>query len=316
MNLIIPPPLKPGDKIAIVATARWITPEQLDEAKAVIASWGFEVCTGQFIHTRDFQLAGDDHQRAQDLQNAINDPNVKAIMIARGGYGTIRILDEVDFSPLLRHPKWICGYSDITVLHTKLQSLGIASIHSTMPVSFMDCTDVALNQLRGALAGELDQIDFTDVYSLKDHQMNVSGLLTGGNLSVLYSMLGSQELNYNQDIILFLEDVDEMSYHIDRMMYGLKRSGVLRRVVAVCLGGFTQMKDNTPEFGFKVNNPWGRNALEIIGDICSTLHIPLFTGFPAGHLSDNRAFYLGVQATLSTDHGLNRLVFQHRLKDK
>jgi muramoyltetrapeptide carboxypeptidase len=316
MNRIIPPYLKNGDKLAIVATARWISEEHLNAATGLFASWGWEVVPGKHLHHKHFQLAGTDAQRAEDLQRAINDPEIKAIVIARGGYGTVRILDLVDFSPLIEHPKWICGYSDITVLHMKLRAMGLASIHSTMPVSFGDATSEALVNLRSALQGDLKMIEFAVPAGTGLQEGSAVGQLAGGNLSVLYSMLGSAEMQQRDDFILFIEDVDEMLYHLDRMMMGLKRSGFFRHVKAICMGGFTQMKDNTPAYGFQVENPWGFDAFQTVRAIADLYGIPLFTGFPAGHLSDNRAFYLGMPARLEMSSGMQRMWFQHPDREK
>lgn len=316
MKHIIPDSLKNGDKLAIVATARWITEEQLDYAQNLIESWGFKVVPGKHLHTRYNQLAGTDDQRASDLENAINDPEIKAIIVARGGYGTVRILDKVDFSPLLNSPKWICGYSDITALHMKLHSMKIASIHSTMPVSFGDATAEALDNLRLALLGDLNSIAFRDVLAESSVNYAISGNLLGGNLSVLYSLIGSSELKIDHDFILFIEDVDEMLYHIDRMIVGLKRSGFFAHIKGMCLGGFTQMKDNTTEFGFSADNPWGFDAYQTIKALTEELDIPLFSGFPAGHMSDNRALYLNVPVRLESTNGFNRMIFQQHGREK
>jgi muramoyltetrapeptide carboxypeptidase len=307
---IIPPALNRGDQVAIVATARWISEEHLDIATKLLESWGFQVKPGKYLHTRHYQLAGTDIQRAADLQAAMNDPDIKAIIIARGGYGTVKILDMVDFTPLLRSPKWICGYSDITALHMKLRTMGIASIHSTMPVSFSDATSDALQNLRLALQGELREVEFSEGIKKRTLNSGISGDLVGGNLSVLFSMLGSPEMTMRSDFVLFIEDVDEMLYHIDRMMTGLKRSGFFDRLKGFCLGGFTQMKDNTAEFGFNMENPWGFNAFQTISGVADELGSPVFSGFPAGHMLDNRAFYLGIPMRLESRNGLNRMIFQ------
>lgn len=316
MQMIKPPALEKGDLVAIVATARWIEVEQLNSAKTLLESWGFRVKAGIHVNTRNFQLAGTDDQRAKDLQEAINDPEVKAILIGRGGYGTIRILDRIDFSSLLHRPKWICGYSDITVLHAKLTGMGIASVHSTMPVSFGDATEKALENLRDCLTGSLREISFSGEVPSGQNVSDISGILTGGNLSVLFSMLGSPEMRPVDNSILFLEDVDEMIYHVDRMLIGLKRSGFLKGTRAVILGGFTQMRDNTREFSFKTDNPWGKSALEVVFEICTELRLPVFSGFPAGHFSDNRAFYLGLSATIHSTGTEHKLIFQHEDYDK
>ncbi len=300
MEQWIPPFLKPGDKIGIAATARWITPAQLARARALFSEQGWEMVVAENVFEQEFQLAGNDERRALGLQKLLDDPSIRAIVIARGGYGTVRVIDRLDFSNWKNHPSWICGYSDITVLLSHLVKMGYSSIHSSMPVSFDDCTDAALNTLCDALKGKLTQIEFeTD----SDTRVEVRGTLVGGNLSVLYSLLGSASYPKHEGTILFLEDVDEMIYHIDRMMMGLSRAGVLNGVKAILVGGLTQMKDNTTDFGFQVNNPFGGSALAMISRVAKLYDIPIISGFPAGHQNDNRAFYLGRQATLTAREG-------------
>jgi muramoyltetrapeptide carboxypeptidase len=300
MEQWIPPFLKPGDKIGIAATARWIAPSQLERARSLFSEHGWELVVAENVFVQEFQLAGNDERRASGLQKLLDDPNIRAIVIARGGYGTVRVIDHLDFSNWKKHPSWICGYSDITVLLSHLAKMGHPSIHSSMPVSFEDCTDEALETLCKALKGDLNEI----IFETKDElEGSISGVVVGGNLSVLYSLIGSRSYPIHEDSILFLEDVDEMVYHVDRMMMGLSRSGVLSGVKAILTGGFTQMKDNTIEYGFQVDNPFGGDALEMIKRVARSHKIPVVSGFPAGHLSDNRAFYVGVQARLSLERG-------------
>jgi muramoyltetrapeptide carboxypeptidase len=254
------------------------------------------------VLTPNFQLAGSAQERASGIQELLDDDEVQAIIIARGGYGTVHTIDLLDFSRFEKNPKWIAGYSDITVLHAHLNSLGVSTIHSTMPISFPDATPQALENLRRALFGEL-----TEFASVEESNVAaVSGCVMGGNLSVLYSLLGSHSWRKTSDVILFIEDVDEMLYHLDRMLWGLYRAGFLSNVKAIVCGGFTQMKDNTKAFGFPADNPWGADERAIIRSIADRLQVPVAFGFPAGHLSDNRAFYLGRMATLqrSGEHPL------------
>jgi muramoyltetrapeptide carboxypeptidase len=302
-----PPFLKSGDCIGIAATARWVTTEQLQPAIDRFTSWGLRVKVAPNVHTPNFQLAGNAEQRAQGMQSLLDDEEVKAVIIARGGYGTVHTIDLLDFSIFESNPKWIAGYSDITVLHTHLNSRGIATIHSTMPISFPDATVEAIENLRKALFGELVSFKSTEQGLLQP----VSGVVMGGNLSVLYSMLGSDSWRKLSDVILFIEDVDEMLYHLDRMLWGLYRSGMLSNVKAIISGGFTQMKDNTKAFGFPGDNPWGAQEYAIIQSIAEKLQVPVAFGFPAGHLSDNRAFYLGCKATLHSEGGFPDLRYQH-----
>ncbi len=302
----IPPFLKSGDCIGIAATARWVSAEQLQCALDLFSTWGLRVKVASNVLTPNFQLAGSAQERASGLQELLDDDDVQAIIIARGGYGTVHTIDLVDFSRFVKQPKWIAGYSDITVLHTHLNSLGVATIHSTMPISFPDATEQALENLRKALFGEL-----TEFASVEESDVaEVSGCVIGGNLSVLYSLLGSQSFCKTSDVILFIEDVDEMLYHLDRMLWGLYRAGFLSNVKAIVCGGFTQMKDNTKAFGFPADNPWGANERAIIRSMADRLQVPVAFGFPAGHLSDNRAFYLGQNVTLKTVKGYPVLSYQ------
>jgi muramoyltetrapeptide carboxypeptidase len=309
MRFTIPPFLKKNDTVGIVATARWISEDVLQNAVSIVESWGYQVKVGQFVEERNFQLAGNDVQRAQDLQLMLDDPEIKAIIIARGGYGTVRLLDRLNFDWFRKSPKWICGYSDVTALHSLVNSnLSIASIHSTMPISFPHATPEAMENLRLALCGELREIRWKSPIS-GSGDFTLQGSVLGGNLSVLYSLLGSSDqLKMNGDF-LFIEDVDEMAYHIDRMMMAIKRSGTLNQVKALLAGGLTQMRDNTKVFGFELDNSWGKSAEEIIHDTAAELNLPVIFGFPAGHQNDNRAFYLGVNGTLSTIQGESVLQF-------
>ncbi len=309
MRFTIPAFLKKNDTVGIVATARWISEDVLQNAVTTIESWGYRVKVGEFVEERNFQLAGSDVQRAQDLQIMLDDADVKAIVIARGGYGTVRVLDKLNFNSFRKSPKWICGYSDVTALHSLVNcNLSIASIHSTMPVSFPHATPEAMENLRLALCGELSEIRWPSI-ALDNGDLKLNGSLLGGNLSVLYSLLGSSDqLQINGDF-LFIEDVDEMAYHMDRMMMAIKRAGSLKKASALLVGGLTQMRDNTKAFGFELDNPWGKSVEEIIGEIASESDLPVIFGFPAGHQNDNRAFYLGVDCHLNSADGENVLRF-------
>ncbi len=302
----IPPFLKSGDCIGIAATARWVSQEQLQPAIDLFASWGLRVKVAEQVHTRHFQLAGTATERGNGLQQLLDDPEVMAIVIARGGYGTVQMVDAIDWASFIRSPKWIAGYSDITVLHAHLNTRGFATIHSSMPISFPDATPEAIENLRKALFGELESFSSEEDAKVEE----VSGYLMGGNLSVLYSILASDSWRPIDDVILFVEDVDEMLYHLDRMLWGLYRAGALRGVKALVCGGFTQMKDNTTEFRFPADNPWGQTEREILADIGRKLQIPVVFGFPAGHQSDNRAFYLGRKVSLKTLHAKPTLTYQ------
>ncbi len=285
--------LQQGDTIGIIATARFITSEQWQYAKGVIESWGLKIKLAENVFKPSFQLAGNVEERTQSFLSLWNDNEVKALLVARGGYGTIHTIDEI--LPFLNESKWICGYSDVTVLLNACTNKNIACIHSTMPISFEHATAEALENLRRALFGESFLFDWNE----KQIQTGITeGKIVGGNLSVIYSQLGSATQLNTEGKILFLEDVDEMLYHVDRMLTALKRAGMFKNIQGLILGGFTQMRDNTEEFGFSSNNPWGKSLVEMILNIGLDCNVPVTMGFPAGHLNDNRAFYMGRNAEL------------------
>lgn len=288
---ITPPYLELGDKIAIVASARKIDAAALQAPLEEIRKWGLEPVLGPNIHTQDRQFAGTDKQRAADIQWAMDDPSIKAILFARGGYGTVRLLDLLDFSRFKEVPKWIAGYSDITILHGHLQTqFGMESLHSTMPISFPENSDEAKDSLRNALFGKLDRYE-VEAKCLSEGE--AEGILVGGNLSLLYCALGTPEQPDTNGAILFLEDLDEHLYHVDRMAQALKRAGVFDGINGLVLGGLTDMRDKTTAHGFKDDDPFGRTAEEIILEALGRTDIPICSEFPAGHLDDNRCLILG-----------------------
>lgn len=289
-TMITPPQLQKGDTIAIVATARKNIDDNLKPAISWLKNWGLEVVIGNTIGLDYNQLAGTDEQRAADFQKQLDNPNIKAIWCVRGGYGTVRMVDLLDFTKFKQHPKWIIGFSDVTVLHSHLNTLGFASIHGIMPVS-SKASEEAKETLRKALFGE------TLTYTLPCDAMNrfgvAKGELVGGNLSILYSLFGSESAIDCSDKILFMEDLDEYLYHLDRMMMNLKRNGCLESLKGIIVGGMTKMKDN--------EIPWGKNALEIIDDVTKKYNIPIIYNFPAGHMADNRALIFGKQVTMDVN---------------
>jgi len=291
--MITPPYLKPGDKIAIVAPARKVSLSEMDAAFGIFRSWGLQVVPGPHLFGENNQYSGTDEERASDLQIMLDNKEVKAIICARGGYGTVRIIDMLNFSTFEQHPKWIVGYSDITVLHSHIQTqFGIETLHAIMPINFSDQdSGVAIQSLRKALFGESLE------YSIDSHPFNMegntSGILTGGNLSILYSLNGSASDLQTQDKILFIEDLDEYLYHIDRMMINMKRSGKLSGIKGLVVGGLSKMNDNTI--------PFGLTAQQIVTEYAKEEGIPVCFNFPAGHISDNRALILGRDVTLNIE---------------
>jgi muramoyltetrapeptide carboxypeptidase len=245
-------------------------------------------------------LAGTDEQRTADFQEQMDNPNIKAIWCVRGGYGTVKIIDKLDFTKFKQNPKWIIGFSDVTVLHGHLNRMGIESLHATMPVAIPRATDEAKNTLCAALFGE--KLQYTLECDALNHKGKAKGELVGGNLSILYSLLGSESAIDCADKILFIEDLDEYLYHVDRMMMNLKRNGCLQSLKGIVVGAMTEMKDN--------EIPWGRNAHEIIEDNVKGLNIPIIYNFPAGHIRDNRALIFGRQISMEVNDKESKVVFE------
>ncbi len=289
-----PQHLRSGNQVALVATARFIDPEQLVKTTRVLESWGLKLSIGENLTKVSNQFAGTDHERASDLQKAIDNPEISAIICYRGGYGSIRLLDLVDFSGLLANPKWFCGYSDITVFHSLLNSMRIKSIHSTMPVNFETNTKESIDSMKQALFGNPSEIA-TEPYEINRYG-TVSGELIGGNLSILHNLAGTDVDLDTKNKILVIEDLDEYLYHIDRMLNNLKRSGKLRQLAGLIVGGMTEMNDN--------DTPFGKDANEIIAEIISEYKFPACYNFPIGHIADNRSVILGEQYKLDVSkHG-------------
>ena len=298
-KMIIPPYLKKGDTIAIVATARKNIDDNLKPAISWLKNWGLEVVIGNTIGLDNNQLAGTDEQRAADFQKQLDNPNIKAIWCVRGGYGTVRMIDFLDFTKFKQAPKWIIGFSDVTVLHSHLNTMGYASIHGIMPVS-SKATEEAKESLRKALFGE--HLEYTVPCDQMNRYGSAKGELVGGNLSILYSLLGSESAIDCHDKILFIEDLDEYLYHIDRMMMNLKRNGCLESLKGIIVGGMTKMHDN--------EIPWGKNVLEIIDDVTKKYNIPIIYNFPAGHMADNHALVLGKQVSIEVNDLESKVVFE------
>jgi muramoyltetrapeptide carboxypeptidase len=284
--MITPAFLKKGDKIGIVAPARKIQMSEIEAAIKVFEGWGLEVELGKNMFAQYQQFAGTDEQRASDLQDMFDNREIKAIVSARGGYGTIKTIKYLSFDEFIKNPKWIVGYSDITALHAHLnQNLGVKTIHGIMPFNFpKDASEnESIKSLKKALFGE------TLNYEIEGHDLNrvgkADGELIGGNLSVLYSLAGTV-FDINTDgKTLFIEDLDEYLYHIDRMMMNLKHGGKLKNLKALIIGGMSDMNDNIV--------PYGKSANEIIADVVKEYDYPVCFNFPAGHLKTNLALTLG-----------------------
>jgi muramoyltetrapeptide carboxypeptidase len=292
MNTIIPPFLKPGDTIGLAATARKIDAKDLEFACDTITKNGYKIQYSSTLFCADNQFAGTDEERAKGFQELLDNPEVKAIMCVRGGYGTVRIIDLLDWTNFITNPKWILGFSDITVLHAHLHTvLNSASIHSSMPISFNTNTKAALESLFSCIEGDLPKYDIT-AHAL-NKAGNATGQIVGGNLSVLYSLIGSKDQINPKGKILFLEDLDEYLYHIDRMLQNMKRAGLFDDLAGLIIGGMTDMNDNTI--------PFGEEAEAIIHRIASKHNYPVLFGFPAGHINDNQAIVMGKSISLEVN---------------
>ncbi|MDJ0366082.1 LD-carboxypeptidase [Hymenobacter sp. H14-R3] len=298
MPAISPPALRPGQRVAIVAPARKISPTEVELARQTLTGWGLEVVLGESIGAASHQFAGDDNLRRRDFQRQLDDPSIRAIFCARGGYGTARLVDELDFRAFAESPKWVAGFSDVTVLNSHLLHLGYQSIHGVMPVLFgQENGEAALASLHHALFKE------SGTCEAFAHELNrpgtATGELVGGNLSLLHTLTGTGSQASFAGRILFLEDLDEYLYHIDRMLLHLHRSGQLAGLAGLAVGHFSQMRDNTV--------PFGQSAYEIIDHYAQRYAFPVGYGFPVGHEADNQALVVGRAATLTVDAAGSRL---------
>ena len=297
--MIVPAPLKKGDLIYITAPAKAIDESPVFFTRDFFIKQGFRVeiskhCFGQFNY-----FSGTDEERMADLQYGIDHPEVKAIICARGGYGCIRILDGIRWANILREPKWIVGFSDITVFHHRLYNLGVQCIHGTMSLNFEKNSPETFETLLAALTGQEYCIQST-INAMNKHG-NAKGKLIGGNLSIVYSLLGTDDAYNFEDSILFLEDLAEHYYHLDRMFYALKKCGALDKINGLVIGGMTELEDTTMPFGMSVE--------EIVLQHFTFKNIPICFDFPAGHIDDNRALIFGKDVKLIVDKTGVNLIF-------
>ncbi|QKG58500.1 LD-carboxypeptidase [Hymenobacter sp. BRD128] len=295
---LAPPFLQAGQRVAIVAPARKITTAEIELARQTLRGWGLEVVLGESIDAAHQQFAGDDALRRRDFQRQLDDLGIRAILCARGGYGTARLVDELDFRAFAENPKWVAGFSDITVLNSHLLRLGYQSIHGVMPVLFgQENGEATLASLHHALFGGLLACE------APAHPLNrpgtATGELAGGNLSLLHTITGTGSQASFAGRILFLEDLDEYLYHIDRMLLHLHRSGQLAGLAGLVVGHFSQMRDNAV--------PFGQTAYEIIDHYARRYSFPVGYGFPIGHEPTNQAVVVGRPATLRVTAGGSQL---------
>jgi muramoyltetrapeptide carboxypeptidase len=293
----IPPYLLPGDTIGITCPAGYITQAEIDPSIIQMKSWGFNVVVGKTVGAKDFTFGGTDQERLTDLQQMLNDPNIKAIMCARGGYGAIRIVDQLDFSAYKASPKWLIGFSDITILHSHINSnYRVATIHSKMCNSFPSDWALAepiqvetINSIQQALKGE--KMKYTAPYNTSNRLGTAQGELIGGNLRCIENLAGSKSEIETDDKILFVEDTGEYLYSIDRMFYNLKRSGKLEKLRGLIVGGFKVKPDDAGE-------EFGKTLIEIVLDKVKEYNYPVCFDFPVGHQRANFALKCGVKHIL------------------
>tara|TARA_R110002020_G_scaffold259768_4_gene473918 strand:+ start:10393 stop:11289 length:897 start_codon:yes stop_codon:yes gene_type:complete len=298
--MIKPNNLKEGDKVGILSTARKIKLTEIQLGIDFLIALKLEAVIGHTIGMEDDQYAGSDYQRQDDLQRMFNDPSIKGVWCARGGYGTVRIIDNIDFYKFVKNPKWLIGYSDVTVLHSHIHKLGVQTLHSIMPYGLDNNTEAAKNSFGNAIFGK--KINYSIDKSPLNRLGEGTGEVVGGNISILYSLCGSSSAITTEGKILFIEDLDEYLYHVDRMMVNLKRNHMLKNLKGLIVGGLTKMHDNTV--------PFGKNAQEIILDAVKDYDYPVCFDFPAGHLEDNRTLVLGAVATLKVTPQNVELDFQ------
>jgi muramoyltetrapeptide carboxypeptidase len=289
-----PEKLRKGDTIAIIGPAGKIDRSKVRIASNKLESWGLKVVEGAHLFDNEFQYAANDEKRLRDFQMMLDDPQIKAILAARGGYGALRIIDRIDFTRFRKNPKWIIGFSDITVIHSHIQNnLGIETIHGCMAggFDFRKNDRQSSETLKKALFGE------TLTYKIDHQYLSRKGIcegeLTGGNLTILCCLIGSASDIDADGKILFLEEIGEHHYKIDRMMKMLERAGKLSRLAGLVVGGFTEIHDKPEDFG--------KAAYEIIDEAVQNYDFPVCFGFPSGHMKDNRALIMGRKARLSVD---------------
>ena len=296
----IPPYLKAGDTVGITCPAGFMTPEEIQPAVQTIKSWGFNLRIGRTVGARDFIFGGTDAERLADLQQMLDDPSIQAIMCARGGYGCIRIIDQLDWKKFVERPKWIIGFSDITVIHAQLNhQFHIASIHSKMCNSFPEISEqVEKGQWESILSIEAaltnKRIEYPIVYDVSNRSGFGQGVLAGGNLKTIETLAGSASDLRTEGMILFLEDTGEYLYSIDRMFYNLKRTGKLENLKGLLIGAF-RVKPDDP------GDEFGRSVYNIVLEQVADYKYPVCFNFPVGHVKTNYALKCGVRHELNID---------------
>ncbi|MDO5971948.1 LD-carboxypeptidase [Flavivirga aquimarina] len=305
-TLIQPPYLKAGDTVAIVAPSGVLKnrTKEVQQAKTLLKSWGLHPIVGKHVFNQANHFAGTDDERCEDFQNALDDPKISAIWCARGGYGTVRILDKLDYTKFKQNPKWLIGYSDITALHNQFHNVGVESIHAMMCTSLQDDLGTikeTLSTFKDAIFGK--SLSYTLEGSKYNKTGNTSAPIVGGNLTMLHTMLGSKTSIDVSGKILFIEEIGEYKYHIDRMLQSLKRAGYFDNCKGVIVGDMTKLRKNT--------TLWGTSIEQLILDALSDYDFPIAFNMPAGHEKDNRAMILGRIIQLTVDKNKSSIIFQN-----
>lgn len=305
-KFIKPPYLKTGDTVAIIAPAGILKSREttIENAKILLESWGLKVVIGKNVFKQNNHFAGTDEERLQDFQEALDNPTVKAIWAARGGYGSVRILDKINLSKFQKKPKWIIGYSDITAFHNQFNLLGFETLHAMMPTSLEEKPEEIVETIasfKRALFGE--ELRYEVKSSKYNRNGKISGEIIGGNLSILISMLGSKTQLKTAGKILFIEEIGEYEYAIDRMLQSLKRAGYFKNVKGVVLGNFSKIRKNPTS--------WGSTIEELIIAVLPK-EIPILFDFPAGHEADNRAVFFGRKVEISIQKDTSTVVFHQK----
>ncbi len=304
-ELIRPPYLKEGDTVAIVAPSGILKNREREVQQAVdlLKSWGLHATVGKHVFSKANHFAGTDAERCEDLQKAMDDPTISAIWCARGGYGTVRILDKLDYTKLKENPKWIIGYSDITALHNQLHNQGFESLHALMCVSLtQDITEVqeSVDTFKAALFGNPSNYDLEG--SKYNREGEAKGQLIGGNLTMLHTMLGSDTSLDTSGKILFIEEIGEYKYHIDRMLQSMKRAGYFENLKGLVVGDMSKLRKNT--------TLWGTSVEQLILDVLKEYDFPIAFNMPAGHEKDNRALVLGREVELKVGKEKSSLFYK------
>jgi muramoyltetrapeptide carboxypeptidase len=302
--MITPPYLQSGDKVGIVSPARTVSATEIEEGLKILKRWNLEPVIGKNAYNVYGYFAGTDQERVEDLQKMLDDDTIKAIIFTRGGYGTIKIIDQLDFTNFKKKPKWIVGYSDITVLHSHIHTLEIETLHAVMLQGMPRATPESVASIKTALFGESVAYKMAKSKENKFSENTVEGILVGGNLSLLYALNGSVSDIDTTGKILFFEDLDQYLYYLDKMLISLKRNNKLANLKAILVGAMTNIKED--------DLPYGKTYYEIILDEVREFDYPVYFDFPGGHQPDNQTLILGRTIKITSDSNSVSVTFKNK----